>query len=94
MIIVSGKLYVEPALKDDYLHGCVEVIEQARAAPGCIDFHISADALEDGRLNVYEQWDSTAAVEAFRGGGPSDEQTDAIVDTAIFQHEVTSSRQL
>ena len=94
MIIVAGSLFVDPEDRDDYLAGCGEVITLARAAPGCIDFHLSADPIEPGRINVFEQWDSEADVEAFRGSGPSDDQSATIRDAAVFQHEITSSLRL
>ena len=94
MIIVSGRLDVEPAARQAYLDSCRVVIDLARNAPGCLDFYLAPDPVEPGRINVYEQWESVADVEAFRGGGPSDEQTGAILDAAVFQHEVASSQRL
>ena len=43
MIIVSGSIRTDPAARDDYVAGCREVIEQARRAPGCVDFHITSE---------------------------------------------------
>ena len=94
MIIVAGALQVAPDDRDDYLAGSREVIAQARRADGCLDFHLSADPLEPGRINVFEQWESVAAVEAFRGDGPSDEQQQSIRDAAVWQHEIASSARL
>ncbi len=94
MIIVSGSITVDASERAAYLEGCRAVIEQARSAPGCLDFHIAADPLEPDRINVYEQWESAQAVEAFRGSGPSDEQAATIKSGAVFQHEVASSTQL
>jgi quinol monooxygenase YgiN len=94
MIIVSGHLVVDAAERTAYLTGCDDVIRQARQAQGCIDFYLSPDPLEPDRINVFEQWESREAVEAFRGAGPSDEQRGAIRDAAVFQHEVASSHRL
>jgi len=94
VIIVAGRLYVDASGRDAYLQGCHEVIEFARAAPGCLDFHLAADPLEPDRINVYEQWETVADAEAFRGSGPSSEQTVAIRDAAVDQHEVTSTTRL
>ncbi len=94
MIIVSGQLHVDPAERDAYVEGTRAVIELARAAPGCIDFHVTADPLEPGRINVFEQWESVENVEAFRGSGPSDEQGAAILAAAVFQHVVASTERL
>lgn len=94
MIIVAGRLYVDPGERQAYLDGCRTVIEQARRAPGCVDFHLTADPLEPGRINVYEQWESVADVEAFRGSGPSSEQAATIDDAQVFQHEIASTQRL
>ena len=94
MVIVAGHVVVDPEQRDDYLSGCVEVVRQARHAPGCLDFSLSADLLEPGRINILEQWESQAAVEAFRGSGPSDEQGAAIVAAAVAEYDVGDERSL
>ncbi|MGH8930449.1 MAG: putative quinol monooxygenase [Egibacteraceae bacterium] len=94
MIIVSGALYVDEADRDAYLQGCHEVILAARTSDGCIDFHLAADPIEPDRVNLYEQWESVAAVESFRGSGPSSEQVAAIRHARVFQHQVASSTAL
>lgn len=91
MLIVSGKLYVDPDARDGYLAGCLPVIEQARAAPGCLDFALSADPIEPGRINVYEQWESDAQLERFRGSGPDAGQTAAIRDARVEKHRISST---
>jgi hypothetical protein len=40
----------EPETRDDYLSTCVEVVRQARASAGCLDFAISADLLDPGPI--------------------------------------------
>lgn len=91
VIIVAGRLLVDEDDRAGYLHACREVILAARAAPGCLDFHLAADPIEPGRINVYEEWESVDAVEAFRGSGPSGEQMAAIREARVSQHEVSSS---
>jgi len=63
-VVVAGHLMVDPDTRDDYLAGCLDVVRQARETSGCLDFAISADVLDPGRVNVYERWVSRAAVEA------------------------------
>lgn len=91
MIIVSGWLRVDAGDRDDYLASCVPVVQAARAADGCIDFHLGADLLEPERINVFEQWESAAAVESFRGSGPDAAQQATIVDAHVEQHEIAST---
>jgi quinol monooxygenase YgiN len=94
MIIVSGPIYVDAAARSTYLDGSRAVIEAARSSQGCLDFYLSADPIEPDRINVYERWESTEAVEAFRGSGPSDDQQAAIRSAQVEQHEVASSTSL
>jgi quinol monooxygenase YgiN len=94
VLIVAGHLVVDPQDRDDYLSGCVEVVRQARRATGCLDFSISADLLEPGRINVFERWESQAAVDAFRGGGPSDDQGAAIQAGSVAEYDVGGERGL
>jgi quinol monooxygenase YgiN len=94
VVIVAGHVVVDPQQRDGYLSGCVEVVRQARRAAGCLDFSLSADLLEPGRVNIFERWESRAAVEAFRGGGPSDEQGAAIRAASVAEYDVGDERRL
>ena len=94
MIIVGGWIRVAPEERAEYLEGCREVVDAARRSPGCIDFAISADIVDDGRIDVFEQWESVEAVEAFRGSGPSDDQQAVVLDAAVTQHTVAESTSL
>ena len=94
MLIVAGHIAVEPTERNSYLAGCVEVVEQARRAPGCLDFAVTADLVDTGRIDVYERWESRAAAEAFRGDGPSDDQNAAIVSASVAEYEVADARSL
>ncbi|HVQ49035.1 MAG TPA: antibiotic biosynthesis monooxygenase [Mycobacterium sp.] len=94
MVIVAGHVVVDPKDRDEYLSGCVEVVRQARRAAGCLDFALSADLLEPGRINIFERWESQAAVDAFRGSGPSDEQGAAIRAAAVAEYDVGDVRSL
>lgn len=90
-VIVAGWLRVEPSDRQGYLDGAVAVIEAARAAPGCVDFHLSADPLEADRINVVERWASAADLDTFRGSGPDDDQATAILDADVVQYQVTGA---
>jgi quinol monooxygenase YgiN len=94
MVIVAGHIVVDPRQRDDYLSGCVEVVRQARRTAGCLDFALSADLLEPGRVNIFERWESQAAVEAFRGSGPSDDQGAAIVAASVAEYDIADERTL
>lgn len=93
MVIVAGHLIVDPDRRATYLAGCREVVEQARRAPGCLDFVLAADPLDPARVHVHERWESREAVEAFRGG-PGGEQATAIRAASVSEYDVTGERLL
>lgn len=90
MFIVAGSLYVDPAARDAYLDSCVEVVRQARSAPGCVDFAIGPDLVEPGRINVYERWESDEQLLAFRGAGPAQEQVTAILGAEVHRYRIST----
>jgi quinol monooxygenase YgiN len=94
MVIVAGYLVVDPNGRGRYLKGCVDVVKQARIAPGCLDFAITADLIDQGRINIFERWETQAAVAAFRGSGPSDDQAAAIHEASVAEYTVAGSRRL
>lgn len=93
MIVVAGSVLVDPDDRDGYLEGCREVVAAARETPGCLDFALSPDLLEPGRINVFERWDSTAALTDFRGSGPSGDQLAQLREIRVSEYEVRKADQ-
>ncbi|MFF3270602.1 putative quinol monooxygenase [Streptomyces chrestomyceticus] len=89
MIIVSGTLHVAPDAREAYLADCDAVTEQARNTPGCLDFTLTADRLDPGRINVYERWESDTELAAFRGSGPETGQTAVILDADVRKYRIS-----
>ncbi|MFC1227339.1 MULTISPECIES: putative quinol monooxygenase [Streptomyces] len=89
MIIIAGKLWVDAADRDAYLAGCSSIVEQARAAVGCLDFALSADSIEPGRINVYERWRTDEDLARFRGAGPGPEQAVQIRDAEVSKYRIS-----
>ena len=94
MVIVAGHITVEPQQRESYLAGCVSVVEQARRAAGCLDFAITADLLDPGRINIFERWESQAAVETFRSSGPSNDQSAAMLSASVAEYHIADVRSL
>ena len=88
MLIVAGTLYVDQARRDAYLASCEAAVRAARAAPGCVDFAVSADLVEPGRINVYERWESDEQLLAFRGSGPEAEQVTEILGAEVHKFRI------
>jgi quinol monooxygenase YgiN len=94
MVIVSGHLIVDEEAREDYLAGCADVVAQARRAPGCLDFAISADLLDPRRINVFERWASQSAVEEFRGSGTGEDQGAMIRSASVSEYDVSGEHRL
>ncbi|MEV5496438.1 antibiotic biosynthesis monooxygenase [Nonomuraea fuscirosea] len=94
MVIVAGHIVVDPQQRERYLADCVGVVELARRAPGCLDFAISADPVDVRRIQIFERWESRAAVEEFRGSGPSGTQRAAILSASVAEYDVADVRSL
>jgi quinol monooxygenase YgiN len=94
MVIVAGHITVDPEQRESYLEGCVSVVEQARRADGCLDFAITADLIDPGRVNVFERWESQAAVKKFRRSGPSNKQSAAMLSASVAEYDIAEVRPL
>ena len=91
MIIVSGRITVRPGQRADFLNRSMQAVRIARTTPGCLDFVVAADPLEEDRVNVYEAWNDTESLLAFRRSGPSADMAALIIRLDIQRHEVSSS---
>jgi quinol monooxygenase YgiN len=90
MLIVSGYLYVPPEDRDAWVEAHDATIRQARSQPGCIDLYLSADPIEAGRINLYEQWESAEHLEAWRAiAQPPAKPT--ILGGMVQKHQISSS---
>ncbi len=91
MLIVAGWLEVEDGERDRYVADCADAVRLARDSPGCLAYAISADPLQPARVLVYERWESEAELLAFRGSGPSDEQTSQVRAAEVARYQISSS---
>lgn len=94
VVVVAGHLIVAAEGREQYLADCVAVVRQGRDAAGCLDFAISADLVDPRRINIYERWESQAAVEAFRGSGPSEEQGAQTLSADVAEYDIKATRSL
>jgi len=71
-ILVSGRIWIVPGRRADFLRRSLAAVVAARQAPGCIDFVVAPDPLDEDRVHVFEEWESADQLYAFRGDGPDD----------------------
>lgn len=89
MLIIAGHLVARASERDGYVAECVETVEAARAAPGCLDFSITSDTMDPARIRIYERWEDEERLLAFRGSGPSADQQAAIVDADVKRYSIS-----
>jgi len=68
------------------------MLAHVRGVPGCIDFSLTADLLDDSRINVYERWRSREDLLAYRASdAPGPDDTIAVTSTDVELHHVSAS---
>lgn len=90
MLVIAGHLMVDPTDRDRYVADCAAVVEAARKAPGCLDFALTADTLDAGRVNIYERWETDEELEAFRGSGPDAGTAARILDADVRRYRISA----
>jgi len=91
MIIVSGRIYVRPGARQEFLTSSLEAVVQARGSHGCRDFVVAADPIEPDRGNVYKERESEEALLTFRGVGPGQDLSSKIVRANVRKHAISLS---
>jgi quinol monooxygenase YgiN len=66
MIIIAGYTRIEAEKRDGTVEAFRGMVERARAFDGCLDFAISADAVDPERVNLFECWRDRATLDAWR----------------------------
>ena len=72
----------------------MSVVEKARQADGCLDFAITADLVDPGRVNLFERWESQEAVKTFRRRGPRNKQAGAMLSVSVAEYDIADERPL
>lgn len=64
MLIVGGSFEIEPKDRDAFIASRLDAMRASRAEDGCIEYTFSADPLDDGRVMLFERWESQEALDA------------------------------
>lgn len=73
MIIIAGHTLTDARKRDGTVEAFRGMVERARGHDGCLDFAISADAVDPERVNLFECWRDQQSLDAWRKvakGGP------------------------
>ena len=64
VVIVAGTFTVDPARRAEFLEGRLESIRASRDDRGCLEYTMSADAVDPGLVRLFEMWSSQADLQA------------------------------
>ncbi len=56
MVRVAGTMEVDPAQREAFLAGRIEAMRSSRAEHGCLEYTMSADPTDPGRVMLFERW--------------------------------------
>jgi quinol monooxygenase YgiN len=90
-VIVAGKLQLKPGKRDEFIQKSLEAVVQARQLDACVDFSVSADPIDDNRVNVLEKWTSRSHLEEFRHSGPDNDSFTLVESFDVTEHEINTS---
>jgi quinol monooxygenase YgiN len=60
MLIVAGTFTVDPERRAEFLESRVEAIHTSRGEKGCLQYAMSADAVDPAVVRLFEVWSSRA----------------------------------
>ena len=64
MIIIAGTISIDPDRVDAMLEAIVPLMHGTHAEDGCIDYVLSADPVQAGKIRIFEKWASDEALGA------------------------------
>ncbi|WP_219467140.1 putative quinol monooxygenase [Nonomuraea rhizosphaerae] len=90
-VIVAGKVFVDPGIRDRFVEAHRGIVEAARAHPECVDVAISPDLVDPGRVNIFEHFTSEEALEAWRAVSPQPTASFEMRDAEVLKHVIAAS---
>ncbi len=66
MIVIAGYVLTDADTRDAAVAAFAETVARARKHDGCLDFAISADAVDPERSNLFELWRDQQSLDAWR----------------------------
>jgi hypothetical protein len=89
---------VEPDQRAEFLAGRHDSMRKSRAEPGCLEYTMSADPLDPGRVMLFERWADQASLDAhlsaMRDAPPSPNPAPAPKSATVTVYDVSGERSL
>lgn len=88
MIIIAGHTEAKDVIaRDAAVAGFAAMVEKARQQDGCLDFSISADSVDEKRVNLFERWRDEQALKAWRKKARGPRVAPTRVEVSLYRAE-------
>jgi quinol monooxygenase YgiN len=64
MVIVAGSFEIKPEDRDEFLAGRADSMRASRGEAGNLEYTMSADPVDPGRVVLFERWEDQASLDA------------------------------
>jgi quinol monooxygenase YgiN len=64
MLVIAGRIRIDPAQRSAALAAAREMMEATRREAGCISYTFAADLADEGLFHLFEEWESQQALDA------------------------------
>ena len=64
MVIVAGSFEIKPDEREEFLAGRLDSMRASQGEPGCLEYTMSADPIDPGRVVLFERWADQASLDA------------------------------
>jgi quinol monooxygenase YgiN len=93
LIIVAGHFVVDPEQREQFLSSRAEAMRISRSEAGCITYAFSPDPLDQGRVLLFERWESKADLAAHLAAmreRPRPPDTVEVRESELQQYEISA----
>ena len=87
MILIAGYTLTDARKRDAAVAAFADMVTRARKFDGCLDFSISADAVDPERANLFECWRDQKALDAWRKVAKGPRGRPRKVDVKLYRTE-------
>ena len=98
MVIVAGSFEIKPEEREEFLAGRLDSMRASRAESGCLEYTMSADPIDPGRVVLFERWADQASLDAHlaaMGNAPKPTgRAVAPTSATVMLYEVSGERPL
>ncbi|GAA0381880.1 putative quinol monooxygenase [Bacillus horti] len=91
MVIIAGKLYIDPEHRAKYLESLEELIRHSRSKKGCLGFYLVPDPIEADCVNLFEHWETEGDLRRHQATTNTPKPVTPILSETVKKYEISES---